>query len=157
MIVAFTIALTVAVVSFWMLAGEDAALVPTSTAEEFRAASGRAQDRWLEQMCDDGACLAPADWRCGFSSTTARPEKFNTPEERDTLYRDFRRRRDCFVGLSGKAPREDTLDKLRILCGRRHMVFIGDRDYKPVDCTAAGGEWGKKSTLFSDESRYFEK
>ena len=37
------------------------------------------------------------------------------------------------------------------------MVFIGDRDYKPADCAAAGGEWGKKSTLFSDERSYFEE
>ncbi len=36
------------------------------------------------------------------------------------------------------------------------MVFIEDRDYKPEDCRAAGGEWGKKTSLFSDERSYFE-
>ena len=144
----------------WTLSGEDggeAHLTPTSTVEEFRGSSSLAQASWLEKMCDDGACLAPADWRCGFSFTSARPEELTTPEGRETQHHDIRRRRDCFVDLASKAPREDTLDKLRILCGRRHMVFIGDRDYKPADCAAAGGEWGKKSTLFSDESRYFEK
>ena len=137
--------------------GVHAQLTSTSTVQDFRVASKKARALWLENMCRDGACLDAIDWKCGFSFTSADPRDFKTEAGREIFVRDIRKKRECFEKLAMTAPMTDTLDKLRILCGRRLMVFIGDRDYKPEDCEKAGGEWGKKRPVFSDEERYFEK
>lgn len=73
------------------------------------------------------------------------PRDFDTPTGRDRLFRDISARSECFKKLASSAPVTDTLDKLRILYGRRLMVFIDERDYKRADCEKAGGEWGKRN------------
>jgi len=106
-------------------------------------------------MCDD--VLDPIDWKCGFSFTSIEAGDLKTETGQEKLFRDIRRTRICFELLATTAPTTDTLGRLRLLCGRHHMVFIGDRDYKPEDCKKVGGEWGKKRPVFSDEDRYLEK
>src|SRR5688572_22580748 len=50
--------------------GVQAPLTPTNTVHDFHVASKSARSRWLEEMCDDGVCLDPIDWKCGFSFTS---------------------------------------------------------------------------------------
>jgi hypothetical protein len=136
--------------------GEHVPLTPTSTARDYRAAAKSIRSQWMHDMCANGACLDPVDWKCGYSFTKTDPEEFKTEQGRASFYHDIARRDGCFMWLAERAPETDTLDKLRVLCGRREMFFIGERSgYKPEDCVKAGGEWGRKRHVFSDEETYF--
>jgi hypothetical protein len=121
-------------------------LSPTSTVADYRAASEGAKSYWLDRMCNNGVCLHRVDWECGFSMAPAHPVEFDPDVE--VFNANVRK---CFTGLVAKAPLADNLGKLRLICGRRHMVFAGETYSDPKKCAEAGGQWGKKITVFADE------
>jgi len=124
-------------------------LTSASTVAEYRAASEGAQSYWLDHMCNGGVCLHLVDWRCGFSIA---PEH---PVEHDPDVEAFDAKvRKCFTALVAKAPLAEKLEKLRLICGRRHMVFAGETYSNPKQCAEAGGQWGKKIRVFADEDSF---
>ena len=126
-------------------------LKSNSTVGEYRTASIAAQKHWLKKMCHSGVCLHQIDWKCGFSISTTHPVEFDSESE------DFSARvQSCFSLLTKKAPLADTLEKLRMLCGRRHMVFADKLYSTPEECAQAGGKWGEKLKVYTDEGSYFE-
>ena len=66
--------------------GVQTELTPTNTAHDFRVASKSARSRWLEKMCDDGVCLDPIDWKCGFSFTSVEASDLKTETGQETLF-----------------------------------------------------------------------
>jgi hypothetical protein len=53
-----------------------------------------------------------------------------------------------------KAPLSDPLSKLRLICGRQFMTFVDRTFSSPKECTDAGGRWGERLKVFSDEDDY---
>jgi hypothetical protein len=122
-------------------------LSAASTVHDFRKSSWEFQEHWLEHMCRSGVCLHPVDWACGFTINRDDDEEYRSQKAKIE---------SCFIALIKTAPLSDQLGKLRLLCGRRHMIFAGEWRTKPADCEAAGGQWGKKAPLFADEDSYFK-
>jgi hypothetical protein len=90
------------------------------------------------------------DWECGFSIAPAHPV-----EEHDPDVEAFNENvRKCFTALVAKAPLAENLGKLRLICGRRHMVFAGKTYSDPKKCAEAGGQSGKKARVFVDEDAF---
>jgi hypothetical protein len=116
-------------------------LTGNGTVADFRSASIGDRVYWLEHMCNSGVCLHLIDWRCGFAP--------KYPEFNDRV-------NACFTSLASRAPLSDTLDKLRLVCGRKYMVFVDQEFSTPAACVKAGGQWGKKLRLYSDENDYVE-
>jgi hypothetical protein len=122
-----------------------------STVADYRAASDWAKVYWLDKMCDNGVCLHQIDWRCGFSISTEHPVEHDLDVENfDAGVR------LCFTSIVTKAPLAEALGKLRLICGRRYMVFAGELYSTPRECAEAGGQWGKKLSVFTDEDSYTE-
>jgi hypothetical protein len=155
--VAILLAASAGVWTYYSDIGEHIPLTPESAVRDFRAAAKSVRSHWLDKMCANGACLDPVDWKCGYSFTSINPEEdLHTETGREVMYREIRIVRDCFEKLAATSPLTDRLNKLRLLCGRHFMLFKGERSgYKPDDCVKAGGEWGKKRTVFVDEDKYF--
>jgi len=124
----------------------------SSTVSEFRASSEGAKSYWLQKMCNNGRCLHTVDWMCGFSLSRMHPIEDHDPDV-DEFDANVRR---CFMSLAGKAPLTDTLDKLRLICGRHHMIFAGELYHTPQECAKVGGQWGARARVFADEDRYLE-
>jgi hypothetical protein len=127
-------------------------LGPDGTIADFRAATNASRAHWLNKMCNGGRCLHRIDWQCGFSISA------DMHNEADRGWRIFDEKvKACFVSLAGKAPLADTLGKVRLLCGRKYMIFAGNLDdASPSVCVNAGGQWGKKARVFGDEDVYIE-
>lgn len=126
-------------------------LGPKDTVADFRKASPSFQERWLEKMCNGGDCLHSVDWACGFSTSKT------LHSEIDTGWESFDHNvKVCFRSLVRQAPLSDSLGKLRLICGRRYMVFAGDVDASPEGCAKAGGKWGEKVQVYGDEDAYPE-
>jgi hypothetical protein len=119
-----------------------------STALDFRAASTAARMHWLSKMCDDGECLHRVDWYCGFSIRRADSD---SESEAKVFVENVE---SCFLTLAKAAAATETLGKLRLICGRKHMVFAPERDVTPAQCAKEGGKWGQKIKLFADEDQY---
>jgi hypothetical protein len=124
-------------------------LSETSTVHDFRKASEMFQSHWMKRMCYNGVCLHSQDWECGFSLYRLGEHDYESQNKKID---------DCFLSLVDTAPLSDKLGKLRLLCGRRHMVFVGAESsiHNRAGCKVAGGDWGKKAKVFADEDTYFE-
>jgi hypothetical protein len=80
---------------------------------------------FVMHMCNNGACLDVADWKCGFKNGSERLVE------------------DCFdTGIKNGKP-WDKLDAIRKLCGRQFMVFDGEFGSK-TECEQANRRWGQK-------------
>jgi hypothetical protein len=112
-----------------------------STISDYRLGSWSARLHWLNRMCNNGVCLDPIDWKCGFS--------FDEGGILDGV-------NSCFIANVMNAPLADTLGKLRLLCGRKYMVFTGTLNASQDECAKAGGQWGVRARMFSDELNYIK-
>ena len=108
----------------WWLASPRA-LDGNSTVYDFMSASVERRVDFLMHMCNNGACLNIADWKCGLKNGPERPVE------------------DCFDAATRNAKPWDKLDAIRKICGRQFMIFDGEFGTK-AECEQANRVWGQK-------------
>ena len=134
----------------WRVFGLDG----TSSTYSFNSASFHKQRKFLNRACDDGVCLHPTDWACGFTvdSHLFRHERFRDWHEAVI---------DCIGDVALKVEAWTALDRVRKVCGRHYMTFdptlVGDTPKSREACSLAGGKWGEKVIVFTDEDSMLEK
>jgi hypothetical protein len=82
-------------------------LTGSNTVYDYMKASSEDRVEFLVSLCNNGACLSVADWKCGFTNGN-QGEVANCVEN----------------AVKDSKPWEK-LDDIRKLCGRRFMVFDG--------------------------------
>ncbi len=128
-----------------------------NTVHDYMTAPTEKAVRWFSQMCDGGQCLHPTDWSCGFSIP-------NATDEQARQYDDAVK--NCFSNALKRAKSWDKLDKLRQICGRQWIVFVGEPHGSKAECERKGRIWGDKAfldinnrkvELYTDQDTYLNR
>ena len=117
-----------------------------SSAYDYLTSSIAKRVKFSQLMCDDGVCLDPIDWKCGFT--------VNSPKFQSEQFLDWDEAvNQCFDKMVRVVPVYTELDKVRKICGRRYMQFDPDMSsVSKLDCEAQHGIWGAKIVHWSDEA-----
>lgn len=97
-----------------------------STVAEYRGASETARAYWLDKICNDGRCLDTIDWLCGFALIDRTSDD---PDAATDAY--VTKVTSCFKSLIAISPLRGRISRLRLICGRRYMSFVGNQYSTP--------------------------
>jgi len=110
-------------------------LTGNNTVYDFQKASVETAVDWLTRQCNNGKCLDPIDWTCGF--------EFGDYSDADNSFQ------NCFDYAVLNAKPWTTLDTVRKYCGKRSAKFVGSStgnpDRKKQLCAKNGGQWSAVS------------
>jgi hypothetical protein len=121
-----------------------------NTAYDYLSSTTEKRLNFANTMCDNGVCLHPIDWRCGFTIDSLQFESANHMDWHDAVD-------SCFGKLTKVVPPHTSLDKVRKICGRFYMQFDPPTGFDEQDCVKSKGNWGVKFRLYLDEEELLSK